>query len=79
MLSTSGVGCSCVSPMLRRHLLKLNALIAILIIATNETLLAVEAPLNISVLTLSLLPVALHYLYQIILRLTAPPLYESES
>lgn len=68
-----------VSPMLRRHLLKLNALIAILIIATNETLLAVEAPLNISVLTLSLLPVALHYLYQIILRLTAPPLYESES
>jgi hypothetical protein len=60
-------------------LLKLNALIAILIIATNETLLAVEAPLNSSVLTLSLLPVALHYLYQIILRLTAPPLYESES
>ena len=68
-----------VSPTFRRHLLKLNTLVAILIIATNETLLAIEAPLNISVLTLSLLPVALHYLYQVTLRLTAPPLYESES
>lgn len=63
----------------RRHLLKLYALVAILVIATNEILLAVDAPLSSRVATLSLLPVALHYFFEITLRLTCPPLDERDT
>lgn len=63
----------------RRHLLKLYALVAVLAIATNETLLAVNAPLNSRVVTLSLLPIVLHYFFVISLRLTYPPLDECDS
>jgi len=58
----------------RRHLLKLYALVAILIIATNESLLAVDAPLGSRVAALSLLPIILHYFFEITFRLTCPSL-----
>lgn len=58
----------------RRHLLMLYALVAILVIVVNETLLALDTPLSTRVVTLSLLPVALHYFFAITLDLTHPPL-----
>lgn len=63
----------------RRHLLKLYALVAILVLAVNETLLATDAPLSVRVVTLSLLPVILHYVFVITLRLTCPPLDEGDA
>lgn len=63
----------------RRHLLKLYALVAILIIVTNESLLAVDAPLGTRVAVLSLLPMALHYFFETTLRLTCPPFDERNS
>lgn len=63
----------------RRHLLKLYTLVAILIIATNETLLAVDTALSSRVAILSLLPVVLHYFFEITLRLTYPPLDEHDA
>jgi E3 ubiquitin-protein ligase DOA10 len=48
---------------LRRHLLKLYALVAILVIVVNEALLLVDAPLNARVTTFALLPIALHFLF----------------
>ena len=63
----------------RRHLLKLYALVAILIIVTNESLLAVDAPLGTRVAVLSLLPMALHYFFETTLRLTCPPLNKRNS
>lgn len=63
----------------RRHLLKLYTLAAILIIATNETLIAVDTALSTRVTVLSLLPVVLHYFFEIALRLTHPPLDERDA
>lgn len=60
----------------RRHLLKLYALVAILIIVTNESLMAVDAPLGTRVVVLTLLPMALHYFFEITLLLTCPPVDE---
>ncbi|MDQ2091999.1 hypothetical protein [Marimonas arenosa] len=56
----------------RRHLLKLYALVAFLVIVVNETLLAMTAPLGARVAVLALLPIALHIFYEIVLRLTLP-------
>lgn len=63
----------------RRHLLKLYAFVAILVIVANESLLAVDAPLGSRVAVLSLLPVALHYFFEIALRLTCPRLDDRET
>ncbi len=63
----------------RRHLLKLYAIVAILAIAANETLLAINTPLNSRVVTLSLLPIVLHYFFEVTLRLTYPPLDECDT
>lgn len=63
----------------RHHLLMLYALVAIMVIAVNETLLVLDAPLSTRVATLSLLPVALHYFFEITLRLTCPPLEDDET
>ncbi|MFX0542766.1 hypothetical protein ACEWPM_013650 [Roseovarius sp. S4756] len=60
----------------RLHLAKLKALIAILFLASNEALLAMDAALDARVTTLTLLPVALHYVFHIAARLTCPPLDE---
>jgi hypothetical protein len=64
---------------LRRHLLKLYALVAILVILVNEALLLVDAPLNARVTTFALLPIALHFLFSITLLLTAPILDDNEA
>ena len=56
----------------RGHLLKLSALIVILIIAVNEILLRIDAPLDARVATLSLLPLPLHALYWIGAYLSLP-------
>ena len=63
----------------RRHLLMLYALVAILVVVTNETLLALDTPLSTRVVTLSLLPVALHYFFVITLDLTHPPLDDNDT
>lgn len=63
----------------RRHILKLYALVAILVIVTNESLLIVDAPLGARVAALSLLPIVLHYFFEITLRLTCPPINERDS
>ena len=56
----------------RRHILKLHALVAVLVIVVNEILLAMAAPLGARVATLALLPVGLHVLFEIALFLTLP-------
>ncbi len=58
----------------RRHLLRLYALTAFLVIVVNESLLAADAPLGMRVAILSVLTVALHYRFEIMLRLTSPSL-----
>lgn len=63
----------------RRHLLVLFALAAILVIATNETLIALDTTLSTRVVTLSILPMALHCFFWIALQLTHPPLDESDA
>ena len=62
----------------RRHLLRLYALVAILVVVTNEALLALNTTLSARVVTLSLLPLALHYFFAITLFLTYPPLDDSD-
>ncbi|MFD1158917.1 hypothetical protein [Roseovarius aestuarii] len=62
----------------RRHLLMLYALVAILAIATNETLMALDTTLGTRVVTLSILPIALHYFFVIALDLTHPPLDDKD-
>ena len=62
----------------RRHLLKLYALFAILVIAVNEALLAINAPISTRVIMLSLLPIVVHYLFTITLLLTSPHLDETD-
>ncbi|WP_137703001.1 hypothetical protein [Marimonas lutisalis] len=61
-----------VSQAFRRHLLKLYALVAFLVIVVNETLLAMAAPLAARVAVLARLPIALHVFFETALRLTAP-------
>jgi hypothetical protein len=56
----------------RRHLLRLYALTAIVAIAINEALIVADTALSVRVATLALLPVGLHYFFQIVLRLTCP-------
>ncbi|QJF50416.1 hypothetical protein [Roseobacter ponti] len=63
----------------RRHLLMLYALVAIMVIAVNETLVVLDTPLNTRVVALSLLPLALHYFFEIALRLSCPPLEDDEA
>ncbi len=58
----------------RRHLLKLYALMGILVVVINETLMRADMALGASVVALSMLPLVLHYCFEIILRLTHPPL-----
>ncbi|MHA6268376.1 hypothetical protein ACXYMP_16065 [Aliiroseovarius sp. CAU 1755] len=58
----------------RCHLLMLYAFVAILVLATNETLLVIDATLSSRVVTISLLPIALHYFFHFGLLLTYPPL-----
>ena len=61
-----------VSVRFQRHIFKLKALIAVIFIATNETLLILTTPLSTRVVVLSLLPIALHYTFWILARLTCP-------
>lgn len=63
----------------RRHLLKLCAMVAILVIATNETLMSLDTTLGTRVVTLSKLPIALHYFFAITLLLTHPPLADYDA
>ncbi|QGX99936.1 hypothetical protein EI983_17345 [Roseovarius faecimaris] len=58
----------------RHHLLRLYALTVFLVIVVNESLLIAHVPLGARVAILSVLPVVLHYLFEIMLRLTCPPL-----
>ena len=62
----------------RRHLIKLNTLVAFLILAINETLLVTNTPLGTRVVILSLLPVVFHYFYHVILRLTFSPIDDNQ-
>ncbi len=68
-----------VSPEFRRHLLRLYALAAILVIAVNESLLVTGASLNLTVAILSLMPLILHYIFQMVFLLTSPPLGDDET
>ena len=61
-----------VSLVARKHLLRLYALTGFLVIAVNESLIAMAAPLGARVVALSLLPLVLHVFYEIALRLTWP-------
>ncbi len=58
----------------RQHLLKLYVLLAILLLALNEALIATDAPLGSRVIALSIAPIFLHYFFEIALRLSCPPL-----
>ena len=68
-----------VSPEFRRRLLKLYVLTAIFVIAVNESLLVTGASLNLTVAVLSLMPLILHYVFQLVFLLTAPPLGDDET
>ena len=68
-----------VSMVFQLHLFKLNAVVAILALAINESLLAAQPPISTRVAVLSVLPIALHYFYHIALRLTCPPLDKHNS
>lgn len=58
----------------RTHLLKLYALVALSVLVVNEALVLAQMPLHIRVVTLSLMPIILHYISEIVLRLTCPVL-----
>ena len=68
-----------ISRAFRIHLLKLYVLVPILFIATNETLVAIDATLSARVAVLSLLPIALHYFFEIAIRLICPSFEDSEN
>lgn len=68
-----------VPEVLRTHLLKLYALVAFLLLAVNEALIVAQTPLHVRVITLSLVPIALHYLFHILLRMTCPRLDEGDA
>ncbi len=68
-----------VSPEFRRRLLRLYALAAALVIVVNESLLVTGASLNLTVAILSLMPLLLHYVFQMVFLLTAPPLGDDET
>lgn len=68
-----------VSPEFRRRLLQLYALAAIVVIVANESLLVTGASLNLTVAILSLMPLILHYVFQLVFLLTAPPLGDDET
>ncbi|WP_412553315.1 hypothetical protein [Shimia sp. MIT1388] len=68
-----------VSPEFRRRLLQLYALTAVFVIAVNESLLVTGASLNLTVAILSLMPLFLHYVFQMVFLLTAPPLRDDET
>ena len=61
-----------VSTQFQRHIFQLRALIAVIFIAVNESLLLLGTPLGTSVVILSLLPIILHYTFWILARLTCP-------
>lgn len=61
-----------VSTQFQRHIFQLRALIAVIFIAINESLLLLGTSLGTSVVILSLLPIALHYTFWILARLTCP-------
>ena len=58
----------------RRHYLKLGALTTFLVLVVNEALVALNLDLSVRVATLALLPIALHYFFDIAMRLTHPPI-----
>jgi len=68
-----------VSPEFRRHLLQLYVLTAVLVLVVNESLLVTGASLNLTVAILSLMPLILHYVFQMVFLLTAPPLGDDET
>lgn len=57
----------------RQHICKLYALCALTVVAVNEATVAVQMPLGHRVLVLALLPMALHYVFAVMLDLTCPP------
>lgn len=61
----------------RYHLLRLYALTALLVLVVNEILLAAGTTLQMRVIVFSMLPIVLFYLFEIMLRLTAPLTDES--
>ncbi|WP_458877657.1 hypothetical protein [Arenibacterium sp. CAU 1754] len=56
----------------RRHLLKLYALVAFTLLVLNESLIAAHVPLDGRIVMLALAPLALHVFYEIVLVLTLP-------
>ncbi len=57
----------------RQHFCKLYALCALTVVAVNEATVAVQMPLGHRVVVLALLPMALHYVFAVMLDLTCPP------
>lgn len=45
---------------------------SIFVLVISEALNAVQAPLHVRVITLSLSPIILHYIFEILFRLTCP-------
>ena len=58
---------------LRQHFCKLYALCALTVVAVNEATAAAQMPLEHRVVVLALLPLALHYVFAIMVFLTLPP------
>lgn len=63
----------------RTHLLKLYALMSVLVLAINETLVATETAFHIRVVVLSIAPICLHYTFYVLLRQTCPRLDEEDA
>lgn len=61
------------------QILKLFALVAFLMLVVNEALIAAQTALHVRVITLSLAPIALHFLFHILLRMTCPRLDEGDA
>lgn len=72
ILTVTGPGATDIPPAFRRRLLHLYAGLALLVLAVNEGLLALDAGLGTRVAILALLPVALHYLFHLALDLSFP-------
>ena len=63
----------------RYHLLRLYGITALMVLVVNESLLTTGAPLQMRVVVFSVLPIVLFYLFEIMLRLTAPLTDETPS
>ena len=63
----------------RYHLLRLYTLTAVLVLVVNESLLAAGTTLQMRVVVFSALPIVLFYMFEIMLRLTAPLTDETPS